>query len=282
MNTEQRPFGFKDKIAYMCGDIANDLTFIMSAFFLMLFYTNVLEIPGYIVGILFLCSRFIDAFTDIGMGKLIDTMTPAKDGRFRCWIRRIAPFVCISGFLLFLHVVKDFPYEFKLVYITVTYIIWGSFFYTAINIPYGSMAAVISHKPEERASLSVFRSVGANIAVMFISFFVPLVVYQNIDGKQIIIPERFTIVAGVFVIVAFVLYRICYKYTIERIQIPTKEHKRENCLSDIKDIFSSLSCNKALMILIIAAIILLLANLLIGTMNPYLYIDYFNSKLGLS
>lgn len=34
----------------------------------MLFYTNVLQIEGYVVGLLFLVSRFIDAFTDIGMG----------------------------------------------------------------------------------------------------------------------------------------------------------------------------------------------------------------------
>ena len=34
MNTlESRPFGLKDKIAYMTGDIANDMSFMMSAFF---------------------------------------------------------------------------------------------------------------------------------------------------------------------------------------------------------------------------------------------------------
>lgn len=38
MNTlESRPFGLKDKIAYMTGDIANDMSFMMSAFFLCYF-----------------------------------------------------------------------------------------------------------------------------------------------------------------------------------------------------------------------------------------------------
>lgn len=46
MSSVQRPFGLKDKLAYMAGDIANDLSFMMSAFFLMLFYTNVLQIEA--------------------------------------------------------------------------------------------------------------------------------------------------------------------------------------------------------------------------------------------
>lgn len=280
-----RPFGLKDKLAYMAGDVANDLSFMMSAFFLMLFYTNVLQIEGYVVGMLFLVSRIIDAFTDIGMGRLVDTIKPFKEGRFRGLIRRAAPFICLSGFLLFLHIVKDWSYTAKLVYVTATYIIWGSFAYTAVNIPYGSMATVITTKPEERAALSVFRTLGANIALLFISFVIPLLIYKEVDGKQVIIPEMFTYIMGVFMLVAFVLYQICWRNSVERVQLPEKDGRRHNkadCLSDVKAIFTSLFTNTALMIFILVAIILLLANLLIGTMNPYLYVDYFNSKLALS
>lgn len=285
MSSVQRPFGLKDKLAYMAGDIANDLSFMMSAFFLMLFYTNVLQIEGYVIGILFLVSRIIDAFTDVGMGRLVDTIKPFKEGRFRGLLRRTSPFVCIFGFLMFLHVVKDWAYEAKLIYVCVTYIIWGSFAYTAVNIPYGSMATVISNKPEDRASLSVFRAIGANIALLFISLCIPLVIYQEVDGKQVIQPEMFTIVMGVFMVIAFLLYQYCWLNTCEWVQLPEKEGRRHNnadCLSDVKSIFTSLFSNRPLMIFILVAIILLLANLLIGTMNPYLYVDYFNNKLGLS
>lgn len=283
--TEHKPFGLKDKLAYMSGDIANDFSFIMAAFFLMLFYTNVLEIPGYVVGLLFLASRVLDAFTDIGMGRLVDTIKPFKEGRFRGLIRRAAPFVCIMGFLMFLHIVKDWEYPYKLAYVIVTYILWGSFSYTAVNIPYGSMATVISTQPEDRASLSVFRTMGANIAVLFISSIVPLLIYKNINGKQVIVPEMFTVIMAVFMVIAFFLYQFCWKNTVERVQLPEKAGRRHNqtaCLDDVKEIFKSLATNKPLMIFIFVAIILLLANLLIGTMNPYLYIDYFNSKVGLS
>ncbi len=289
MSSTQRPFGLKDKLAYMAGDIANDLSFMMSAFFLMLFYTNVLQIEGYVVGLLFLVSRFIDAFTDIGMGRLVDTIKPFKEGRFRGLIRRATPFICISGFLLFLHIVKDWSYTAKLIYITVTYIVWGSLAYTAVNIPYGSMASVITTKADERAGLSIFRTVGANIAVLFISFVIPLIIYKEVEGKQVIIPEMFTYIMGAFMICAFILYQICWRFSVERVQLPEKEGRRHNkshnksdCLDDVKAIFSSLFSNSALLIFILIAIILLLATLIIGTMNPYLYVDYFNSKLALS
>ncbi len=67
-----RPFGMRDKLGYMFGDLANDMTFIFQSMFLMLFYTDVLGIPGGAVGTLFLVARFVDAFTDITMGRIVD------------------------------------------------------------------------------------------------------------------------------------------------------------------------------------------------------------------
>jgi GPH family glycoside/pentoside/hexuronide:cation symporter len=78
-----RPFGMRDKFGYLCGDLANDFTFIFASSYLMKFYTNVLGVPAAMVGVLFLVARCVDAFTDVGMGRLVDTMNPAKDGRFR-------------------------------------------------------------------------------------------------------------------------------------------------------------------------------------------------------
>ena len=56
---------------------------------------------------------------------------------------------------------KAAPQGLKILYMFVTYILWGSIFYTAINIPYGSMASVLSPDADDRAALSTFRSVGA-------------------------------------------------------------------------------------------------------------------------
>jgi len=275
-----REFGLIDKLAYMAGDIANDLFFIFSSSFLMLFYTKVLGISGAVVGTLFLSARIVDAFTDMGMGRLVDTLKPSKDGRFRVWIKRVAPFAVIAGFLMFLSVVQNWSMTAKIVYIFVTYLFWGSICYTAINIPYGSMASVISEKPEDRASLSVFRSMGASLASIFISFFVPLFVYQtDANGAQIVIPERFTLLAGVFAVLAFALYQFCYHFTIERVQIPQKpETEKQSFGKEMAVLIKGLSTNRALGGIIAAAIFLLLSMLLVNTMNAYLYADYFKSS----
>lgn len=246
----------------------------------MVFYTNVLGISGAAVGTLFLVSRIVDAFTGVEMGRIVDTFKPAKDGRLRPWIRRMAPFAVIAGFLMFLYVVKDWSMPAKMIYANVTYLFWGSFCYTGI----GSMASVISDKAEDRAALSTFRSVGASIASMVISFVVPLVVYTtNSSGDQVIVPERFTMIAFVFGIVALVMYGVLYFWSMERIQLPEKDaSSTETVGQQMKSIVIGLTTNRALLGIISAAIFLLLAQILVGTMNAYLYTTYFNSASGLA
>lgn len=106
----------------------------------------------------FLTARIVDVYwrRDGKNTRYYATKTRRKISRF--WIKAVSPFVCLSAFLLFVHIVKDFPAPIKIAYIFVTYIFWGSICYTGINIPYGSMASVISEKSEDRASLSVFRT----------------------------------------------------------------------------------------------------------------------------
>ena len=44
-----KPFGIKDKIGYLMGDIGNDFTFVLSSTFLLKFYTDVMGVPAAIV-----------------------------------------------------------------------------------------------------------------------------------------------------------------------------------------------------------------------------------------
>ena len=73
-----KPFGIRDKLGYMFGDFGNDFTFIFASSFLMVFYTNVLGIDPKMVGVLFLVARIVDAFTDIGMGRIVDRLPDRK------------------------------------------------------------------------------------------------------------------------------------------------------------------------------------------------------------
>lgn len=271
---EQRPFGIKDKLGYLFGDFGNDFSFVFASSYLMVFYTKVLGLPGAAIGILFLAARIVDAFTDVTMGRIVDRMKPAKDGRFRPWIRRICVPVAVASTLMYLYFVRDWSFGLKMTYVVITYLLWGSFCYTAINIPYGSMASAITSNPVERASLSTYRSVGASLAGLVIGVLVPLVVYQTDElGNQVVNPVRFTLTAVVFGLLSVLCYLLCYSLCMERVQFAKKEETQES----IGSILAGLAKNRPLLSLVFAALVLLLASLLGQSMNNYLFLDYFRN-----
>ena len=47
-----RPFGWRDKVGYLIGNLGNDFTFTFASVFLMVFYTKVLGISPGLVGTL--------------------------------------------------------------------------------------------------------------------------------------------------------------------------------------------------------------------------------------
>ena len=116
----KRPFGLRDKLGYLFGDFGNDFSFIFASSYLMVFYTKVLGLSGFAVGLLFLAARVVDAFTDVTMGRIVDTMEPAKDGRFRPWIRRMCVPVAVASTIMYVYVVRDWPYGAKMTYVVIT------------------------------------------------------------------------------------------------------------------------------------------------------------------
>ena len=272
--SEKRPFGFRDKIGYMFGDFGNDFSFLFASNYLMVFYTKVLGLSGFVVGLLFMGARVVDAFTDVTMGRIVDHIRPARDGRFRPWIRRMCIPVAVASSIMYLCFVSDWVYWAKLSYVVITYLLWSSFCYTAINIPYGSMASVISPDVKDRASLSTFRSIGASLAGLVIGVLVPLIVYDtDAAGNQIVLPVRFTITAIVFGILAVGCYALCYFLCQERVFFDKKETKKES----MAEMLRGLGRNRPLLALVFAALVLLLASMLSQTMNNYLFLDYFKN-----
>ena len=233
------------------------------------------------MGTLFLLARVVDAFTDITMGRIVDSVKPARDGRFRCWVRRMCGPVAIASFLMYQSAMAGAPMALKVVYMYVTYLLWGSVFYTSINIPYGSMASAITDKPDERTALSTFRTVGATLAGLIIGTVTPLLIYtKDADGNQIVRGgSTFTIIAGVFALCAVLCYVICYKLTTERVKVePDTDAKKVT----LEQTFAAIFRSRALLGIIGAAIFLLLSQLLIQAMNNYLYTEYFGSAGAIS
>ncbi|BAU96895.1 sugar transporter [Corynebacterium suranareeae] len=273
---EVRPFGFRDKLGYMFGDFGNDFTFILQSTFFMLFYTNVVGIhPGH-VGTLLLVARIFDAFTDVAMGIIVDRFPNAKAGfKFKRWVKWIAIPVAIASALMYMSFVADFDsYAAKVVWMTATYFLWGSFCYSAINIPYGSMASVISANPDDRSHLSAWRSTGGNLANIVISSLLPLIVYvTNAAGVSVISGERMMWAAVVCSILAVFCYAGLYFLVEERV-IENQDVPKQSV--GLGKMLATVLSNRALLALIVAALVLLLAFMYVGGMLGYLFLEYFH------
>ena len=271
-NSSVPAFGMKDRIGYMFGDFGNDFTFILSSTFMLKFYTDVMGMSAAVVGLVMMLARFVDAFTDVTMGQIVDRSKPTKDGKFRPWIKRMCGPVAIASFLIYQSGFANMPYAFKLVWLIVTYLLWGSIFYTSINIPYGSMASAVSSDPTDRASLSTWRTIGATLAGLVIGAGTPLVAYVTVDGNPVLSGSRMTIIAGVFSVCAIICYLLCFKLVRERVPVPANDQKL-----DLIALGKSLITNRALLGIIAAAILLLLAMLGMQGMTGYVFPNFYKN-----
>lgn len=266
------PFGIKDKIGYLFGDFGNDFTFLISSTFLLKFYTDVMKLDPYIVGLVMMSARFIDAFTDVFMGKICDRSKTTPVGKFKPWIRRMCAPVAIASFLIYQSALAGMSTAFKTVWLFVTYVLWGSIFYTSINIPYGSMASAISAEPAHRQSLSTFRTMGGTLAGLIVGAGVPLFAYKEVDSNTVMDGEVFTLIAGIFSVLAVVCYLICYHLTTERVKIKNTEHQKGNSL--ISTLHKAIK-NRALVSIIVASVVMLLSQLILQSMANYIYPNYY-------
>ena len=149
-------------LGYGAGDMANNLTFSLVITFLTVYYTDVALISPAVVGAIFLLMRLVDAFTDLLAGALVDR-TNTRFGKFR-------PYILIFSVPLVITTVLAVSIPQSLhgtwgavVWAAVTYFLLGSVFFTLVNIPYGSLAAAMTQRTDERAKLATFRTAGAAI-----------------------------------------------------------------------------------------------------------------------
>ncbi len=273
-----RPFGMRDKMGYLFGDFGNDFTFILSTMILSKFCTDVLGISAGVIGTIMMLARFVDAVTDVTMGRICDRSKITPNGKFKPWILRMCVPVAIASFLMYQSGLAHLDTGVKIAYIAITYLLWGSFCYTGINIPYGSMASAISADPGDRQSLSTFRTMGGMLAGMVIGILLPIIAYEKVtlaDGsvKETLIGGRVTLAAGIFSVLAIICYLLCYKLITERVIVEPTGEKGPSVGQMLKSAFT----NRALISIIVASVVMLLAQLSMQNMAAYIYPDYYNS-----
>ena len=147
----------KEKIGYALGDGAANIAWRGVATFLFVFYTDVFGINPASVGLLMLIARSSDGIIDVAMGIICDR-TNSKYGRFRPWILWTA--IPLGVTLSMLFTTPNFGPTGKIIYAYTTYLIFF-ILYTANNIPYGALMAVMTGDDKERTSLGSYRMVGA-------------------------------------------------------------------------------------------------------------------------
>ena len=275
--TENKKFSWRDKLGYLFGDFGNDFTFILSSGFLLKFYTDVMGVSAAVVGLVMMVARFVDAFTDVAMGRICDRAKIKAAGKFKPWILKMCGPVAIASFLIYQSSFATMPLWFKTGWLLVTYILWGSIFYTAINIPYGSMASAISAEPGDRQSLSTYRSIGGTLAGLIIGAGVPILAYKNDGaGNTVLDGKSFTLIAGVFSVLAVGCYLLCYVLTTERVDFSAAaKQKQEN--NSVWAMLKNATENRALISIIAASVVMLLAQLTMQSMANYVYPNFYGN-----
>lgn len=263
---------FKDKLGYAMGDAACCLSFSLIGAYLQMFYTDVLYISAAKIAILFLVARIWDAINDPMWGAIIDRRPAGKNGKFRPYLRWLSVPLAIMSILMFTKIPGLTENQY-LIYAYITYIGYGMV-YTTINIPYGSLASVITTDEDERSSLSVFRSIGAGIGGLPSTILLPLMVYATVEGSDVEVLDSTKLLIGVAILSVFsvISFNICYKYTVERVQRTPEQNAVKK---DTKKILLSLCKSRAFVALCLASMCLIAMQQYVLTLYNYLFMYYF-------
>lgn len=279
-----KDFGMRDKMGYFWGDFGGCFFYILNSGFLMLFYTDIMGVSGYLVGMVLFAARMYSACSDVFMGQLVDRAKPSKEGKFRVWVRRMSLPYVISTILLFLPL-RGLPMGVKVVYMMVSYLFFVSMG-SGYGIPYGAMAAAMTQDPKERASLSTFRNVGSSVSSAIANFSIPLLCISSVavEGGSIekLNANRFFIVVLLICALTFLSFRACYRMCTERVVTKPKESSEQEKRVTLWSSLKGLTKNQPFWALSGVAIILLLSQQVVGAINAYVYKDYFKESSLLS
>ncbi len=165
-----------ERFSYGCGDFGCNIIYTAMSAFLLFYYTDYANVSAMAVGTIMMVSRIFDGVSDIIMGVIVDR-TKSKYGKARPWILRMCIPFAVSGILLF-SVPTSWAATPKLVYVFITYNLVSTVIYTAINVPYSALNALMTQDPYERSVLSIFRNLLATAGTLTINTFtLPLVEY---------------------------------------------------------------------------------------------------------
>ncbi|MFJ2780784.1 MULTISPECIES: MFS transporter [unclassified Kitasatospora] len=196
---------FPEKVAYSSGDLAFNLVYVATGTYLMFFYTEVVGIPAATVGTMFLVARLLDGVWDLVVGVLMEKLS-SRFGKARPWLLFLAVPYGASAALLFS--APNLGETGKIVYAFATYMLSGVVIYTAMNIPYGALSALMTEDAGDRGLLSTFRMVGAYVGTLIVAALtMPLV--DAFGGGASAWTLTFSLYGGLAVVLFFIVFVFC-------------------------------------------------------------------------
>ncbi len=258
--SDTAPLSFREKVGYGLGDMASNFYMGFFGLFLLYYYTDVFGISPAAAATMLLVTKIVDAISDPAMGIVADR-TESRWGKYRPYLLFVAIPYALLGYLLFLG--PEFGELGKLIYAYITYTL-VMLAYTAINVPYSALLAVISPVAGERTKATQFRFVFASLGTLCVgAFATPLVGW--LGGGDEVLGFRLTII--LFAILSVLIFWITFATTRERIQ--PRKHE-----SSVRDDISALVRNVSWVVLV-AVGILVVVGLVARFASIVFYMKYY-------
>lgn len=233
------PLSFKEKIGYGLGDMASNFYLGFFGLYLLYYYTDVYGLAPAAVGVMLLISKITDAISDPAMGLIADR-TESRWGKYRPYLLWVAIPYGLLGFAIFFG--PDLSPTAKLAYAYFTYI-GVMLAFTAINVPYSALLAVISPVAEERTKATMYRFMCAGAGGLLVAAFATPLVNWLGDGDDVI---GFRLTITVFAVLSIAIFWFTFATTKERITLPKHDSAIKKdlhvLLKNTSWIFLAISC----------------------------------------
>lgn len=253
------PIPVKERVAYGLGDLASNLAFTAASTFILFYYTDFAGIAPAAAGMIILLAKLFDGGSDILFGVLVDR-TKSKHGKARPWLLWMAIPFAVTLVLAFS--VPDIGDTGKQIYAFLTYTLMMAGAYTAINIPYGVMGALMTQDPQQRSLLNIFRMSMALIGGLIVNALTMVLVqaFGN-DGRA------WQITFTIYAVIGMILFYICFKGTKERVK-PAENSQEKKQDVPVKTGMIALIKNKYWVILLVVGLLMFIGQ---GAMGAGLY-----------
>ncbi len=258
--SDTSPLSFGEKVGYGLGDMASNFYMGFFGLFLLYYYTDVFGISPAAAATMLLVTKIVDAVSDPAMGLIADR-TNSRWGKYRPYLLWVAVPYAALGYLLFFG--PELSDTGKLVYAYVTYTL-VMLAYTAINVPYSALLAVISPVAEERTKATQFRFVFASLGTLSVgALATPLV--RWLGGEDELLGFRLTIV--LFAVLSVLIFWVTFATTRERIR--PRPHR-----SGVREDMAALVNNRSWVILVFTGI-LVVVGLVARFASIVFYLKYY-------